>query len=82
MDGDERVEAQIEALEGEREKLRAREGFEDRTLRHDAARLEEIRIELDRLWDLLRHRRALRHAGADPDEAGERPAGTVEGYLQ
>jgi hypothetical protein len=38
-------------------------------------------VELDRLWDLLRQRRALRSAGADPDEASERDADTVEGYL-
>ena len=37
---------------------------------------------LDQLWDMLRQRRAKRSAGQDPDEAHERPAGTVEGYLQ
>lgn len=48
----------------------------------DARRLEELQVTLDRLWDLLRQRRALRDAGRSPDEAEERPAGTVEGYLQ
>jgi hypothetical protein len=33
-------------------------------------------------WDLLRQRRALRDAGADPEEAQARDAGTVEGYQQ
>ena len=37
---------------------------------------------LDQLWDTLRQRRAKRHAGQDPDAASERPASTVEGYLQ
>jgi hypothetical protein len=45
-------------------------------------RLDELQVTLDRLWDLLRQRRALRDAGRDADDAVERPAGTVEGYLQ
>ena len=36
---------------------------------------------LDRCWDLLRQRRALREFGRDPGEASERDEGTVEGYL-
>jgi len=47
-----------------------------------ANRVRELEIELDRAWDLLRQRRARRHAGVDPDGAVERPAGTVEGYQQ
>ncbi len=45
-------------------------------------RLRDLEVTLDRLWDLLRQRRALRDAGRSPEEAAERPAGTVEGYLQ
>lgn len=45
-------------------------------------RLHQLEVTLDRLWDLLRQRRALRQAGADPDAAAERPESTVEGYLQ
>jgi hypothetical protein len=45
-------------------------------------RLKELQVALDRMWDLLRQRRALRDAGRNPDEAIERPGGTVEGYLQ
>jgi len=51
----------------------------------DAAELDRLRsIEtaLDQCWDLLRQRRARRHAGQDPDEAHERPAPVVEGYKQ
>jgi Protein of unknown function (DUF2630) len=44
-------------------------------------RLEQVRVELDRIWDLLRQRRARRDAGLDPDDASERDAGTVERYL-
>jgi hypothetical protein len=44
------------------------------------ARLEQVRVEFNRLRDLLRQRRARRDAGLDPDGASERDAGTVEGY--
>lgn len=37
---------------------------------------------LDRCWDLLRQRRALRSAAGDPDQAHARDADTVEKYLQ
>ena len=82
MPSDEQIEAVIETLETEREELRRREGSADPTLARDVARLEEIRLELDRLWDLLRQRRALRSAGDDPDKASERSAETVEKYWQ
>jgi len=82
MPSDEQVQEQIELLETERERLREREGHADPTRAQDAARLEEIRLELDRLWDLLRQRRALRDAGEDPDLASERSAETVEKYWQ
>ena len=45
-------------------------------------RLKAIEVTLDRMWDLLRQRRALRGAGRSPEEAVTRPEGTVEGYLQ
>ena len=49
------------------------------------AELEQLRateIALDQCWDLLRQRRARRHAGQDPDEAEVRPERVVEGYQQ
>lgn len=46
------------------------------------ARLAELEVALDQCWDLLRQRRARRHAGEDPDAARPRPEGTVEGYQQ
>jgi hypothetical protein len=45
-------------------------------------RLERIRVQLDRYWDLLRQRRAKERAGLDPDDASLRQEGTVERYLQ
>jgi hypothetical protein len=82
MPSDEEIQALIERLETERETLRERESATDPTLEADAARIEEIRVDLDRLWDLLRQRRALRDAGSDPDSATERSAETVEKYWQ
>lgn len=82
MPSDEQIENQIEALESERERLRQKEGTMDPALEQDAARLEEIRVDLDRLWDLLRQRRALRDAGQNPDLATERSAQIVERYWQ
>ena len=45
-------------------------------------RLETIEVELDQYWDLLRQRRAREEFGEDPDDAKERSADEVEGYLQ
>ena len=84
---DEEVEDRIERLEAEERDLRADEAAvrnrpdADVKLAADRNRLEAIRVELDQQWDLLRRRRALREAGQDPDGAGPRDAGTVEGYL-
>ncbi len=47
-----------------------------------AARLQSVEVALDQCWDLLRQRRAKRHAHLDPDEAVERDPRTVEGYQQ
>ena len=46
------------------------------------ATLRSLEVEIDRHWDLLRQRRALRRAGLDPDTAELRPPGEVEGYQQ
>jgi hypothetical protein len=83
---DEQVEARIEELEQEERSLRqdeskAAEADQDNQVATDAQRLEAVRVELDRLWDYLRQRRALRDAGKDPDSAQMRDAGTVERYL-
>jgi hypothetical protein len=45
-------------------------------------RLDTIRRELDRYWDLLRQRRAYEDAGIDPSRASLRDEDTVEGYEQ
>jgi hypothetical protein len=48
----------------------------------EMAKLHEVEVGLDQCWDLLRQRRALRHAGQDPSQANVRNEGTVEGYQQ
>lgn len=48
----------------------------------DRARLEEIEVQLDRYWDLLRQRRARRDAGQSPTQAHLRAASTVEHYQE
>jgi hypothetical protein len=83
---DAQIQARIEALEQDEQRLRkdeeaqAEAGHTD-AVSVDAGRLAAIKIELDQLWDLLRQRRALRAAGRDPDGATMRDADTVERYL-
>ena len=48
----------------------------------DRRRLEEVKVSLDRCWDLLRQRRAFEEFGMDPDAAHVRSEETVEGYEQ
>jgi hypothetical protein len=43
-------------------------------------RLQDVQVELDQCWDLLRQRRALRETGHDPAEAHVRPANVVKSY--
>ena len=68
----------LAAEEQQLEEAHVGEGLSDDELK----RKRELEVTLDQLWDTLRQRRAKRHAGQDPDAASERPAGTVEGYLQ
>jgi hypothetical protein len=82
---DESIATRIERLVTEEHELRDREQTDrpdPAAVADDSARLRAVEVELDRCWDLLRQRRALREAGGDPDEASPRDAGTVEGYQQ
>jgi hypothetical protein len=82
---DESIAARIERLVTEEHDLRTREqadAADDDALEADRGRLRDVEVELDRCWDLLRQRRALRDAGADPEQAQVRDVGTVEGYQQ
>ena len=80
---DESIADHIEKLVQEEHELRQREQRDDDdALETDRDRLERVQVELDRCWDLLRQRRALRDAGGNPDNAHVRDADTVERYLQ
>ena len=48
----------------------------------DRLRLEDVQVQLDHYFDLLRQRRARRDAGQDPEVAHMRTADTVEHYQQ
>ena len=78
---DSTIRDEIEKLVAEeQELLREAEGQGPDDTRH--ARLAEIKVELDRRWDLLRQREAREEFQLDPDEASTRDADTVEGYEQ
>lgn len=77
--GDQDTLARIHALVTEEHRLREliQQGDSDPA----GERLRSVETQLDQCWDLLRQRRALREAGADPDEASVRPADEVQRYL-
>ena len=82
---DESIAARIERLVSEEHELRDREQVDSpdpSALEEDKERLRVVEVELDRCWDLLRQRRALRDAGSDPERAAARDADTVEHYQQ
>jgi len=78
---DPQIRQRIEELVAEEHRLwddEAAGGSSD----EDAARLAQVKVTLDELWDLLRQRRALRAAGQDPEVARLRDSDTVEHYEQ
>jgi len=78
---DSHVQARIESLVEEEHRLLAQ--GQDGGLDADGhARLREVKVSLDRFWDLLRQRRAREEFGLDPDRVSTRDEGTVEDYLQ
>ena len=85
MASDESILDRIEALVAEEHRLQHREAddaVDDAALGEDRRHLDQVSVELDRCWDLLRQRRARRSAGEDPDGAQVRDADTVERYQQ
>jgi len=72
----------INNLSAEEERLYA-EASDGSGLSTEASeRLETIKVELDRCFDLLHQRQARRAAGLDPSEAELRPVEIVERYQQ
>jgi len=75
---DETILAKIQKLVHEEQGLYAQNELSN----HDQVRLEQLKVELDQCWDLLRQRDARREFGQDPDRAKVRPASVVERYEQ
>ena len=76
---DEQVHAEIERLVAQEHSLYARSGA---ITAEERGRLAALNVQLDRLWDLLRQRRAREEFAQNPDDTTERPGKTVERYLQ
>ena len=75
---DDSVFGKIQSLVDEEHRLYGQATLSD----HDRVRLDQIKVALDRYWDLLRQRRARREFGDDPDQAALRPESVVERYEQ
>jgi hypothetical protein len=73
---DQDIFARIQALVDEEHQLREDDSEEQQ------ARISDLEVTLDQCWDLLRQRRARRHAHLDPDEAAVRDETVVERYQQ
>ena len=72
----------INTLSAEEEQLWASASDGSGLTQQQQDRLDAIKVELDRCYDLLHQRQARAAAGLDPDDAAVRSAETVEGYEQ
>jgi len=72
---------QIEQLVSEEHQL-MQEAEQDGLDEEGHARMKALEVSLDQCWDLLRQRRARRHAEQNPDEATVRDPAVVEHYQQ
>ena len=75
---DHEIITQIGSLADEEKHLEERHVGEGISAEEEA-RLRTIEVTLDRLWDLLRQRRALRDAGRSPDGAADPARGDRRG---
>ncbi len=80
VDGD--IFGPINALSDEEEHLWKHAGDGHGLTPEEHQRLEAIKVELDRAYDLLHQRAARRAAGLDPRDAEPRAATVVEHYEQ
>jgi Protein of unknown function (DUF2630) len=81
-ESDEAVLGHINELVEQEHELQSRSHEGEGLSEDDARRLHRVETQLDQCWDLLRQRRARRHAGQDPDQATVRDVETVEHYRQ
>jgi hypothetical protein len=72
----------INELAREEEQLWETAGDGDGLTAAQSDRLETIRTELDRCYDLLHQRQARSRAGLDPEVAEVRPSEVIERYQQ
>jgi len=72
----------INALSREEEALYAKAGDGTGLDEPDVRRIQEIKVQLDQVYDLLHQRQGRRDAGQDPAEAEIRPPEIVEDYTQ
>jgi len=80
IDGD--IFERINALSEEEEHLWEHAGNGHGLTGEEHERLDAIKVELDRCYDLLHQREARRSAGLDPADAEARSADVVEHYQQ
>lgn len=76
---DQELHQRIESLVSEEHGLFDKDG---QLSDDERRRLDAINVQLDRLWDLLRQRRAREEFRQNPDDTSERSATVVEKYLQ
>jgi hypothetical protein len=78
---DAEIAEQIDKLVAEEHQLERDHG-ERELSEQERQRMGRIEVQLDQCWDLLRQRRARRHAGRDPEDAAVRGSEVVEHYQQ
>jgi hypothetical protein len=79
---DKEIMAHIGDLIQTEHKLREQLASGQLTSAQEREQLKAAEEALDQCWDLLRQRRARSEFGENPNDAIERPAGEVEGYMQ
>lgn len=79
---DKEILGHIDELVRTEHELRTKLAKGELSSREEHEQLRAAEEALDQCWDLLRQRRARRHAGQDPDTAAARPESVVERYQQ
>lgn len=79
---DETVVHHISKLVEEERELRAHAASTGGLDTPGRERIQQLEVQLDQCWDLLRQRRARREFGQDPGDAQVRAVSEVEGYRQ
>lgn len=78
---DSEIQSHIESLVQEEHRLYER-ADEKPLSAEERKRLDEVNVQLDRYYDLLRQRRAKREFGDNPEAAHMRSGRTVENYVE